>query len=311
MKLLKKSAKIALLLFLIINVLAAFQAYNFTHYTLDQTKLPKLGQMSIAEKCKALLFGVSLPKIPNKHQDFPEYELIRLGKEREISCWYRQHPNAIGTCLLAHGHGGNKSMMDPRAKYLYSSGYNIILPDFPGHGDSKGQTTTVGYKEAEIIPVCYQFWKGKNIKEPFLGLGTSMGAASLMRANAELGVPFDKLILECPYATLQQAVKNRFTIMKVPSVGLDYLLILYGSAWMRFNAFQLSPEQYAKQISCPVLLIRGAKDTRVLAKEAASIYKNCSSNDKKIVTLPNSDHADFLTADSTLWKNEITKFVQP
>jgi uncharacterized protein len=309
MKFLKWFGKIVLILFLFVNVLAAFQAYNFTHYTNNQAKLPKLGQMNLGQKVKALLFGVSLPKIPNLHKNYPEYELLQLGKDSSISCWYRKNPNAKGTCLVAHGHGGNKSMMHQRANVLFQLGYSIILPDFPGHGNSEGLTTSIGYTEAEIIPICYQYWKNQNRQEPFIGLGTSMGAAALMRANAELNVPFDRLVLECPYATLHQAVKNRFSIMKVPSFGLDYLLLIYGSVWMQFNAFELAPEKYAKVISCPVLLIRGQNDKRVLATEVASIYANCAAKHKELITLPNSDHANFLEADSVLWHDAIAKFV--
>jgi uncharacterized protein len=296
--------------FMLVNIAAAFQAYNFTHFTSQDVLLPKLGEMSAAQKLKALVFGVALPKQVVNDAAFPQYQIYHLGADKGIATWYRANPAAKGTVLLAHGHGGNKGMMSERADEIYNLGYSVLLPDFYGSGNSVGYTTSIGYHEAEVITICYEFWRSLKIKEPFIGFGTSMGAASLMRANTELKIPFDQLILECPFGTLHQAVKNRFTIMKVPTLGMDYLLLFWGSIWKNFNAFQWAPEENARQITCPVLIIRGAKDNRVIPSEVENILNNCASKNKQLITLENSDHADFLQADLVKWREMVGVFLK-
>lgn len=306
----KYLTKLALTVIVFINVLSAFQAWNFIHYTEQKNALPKLGKMSVTEKIKALFTGAQLPKISFDENVYPQYQKIKLGKDSSIAAWLQMHINSKGIIIVAHGrHGGNKAMMHARAQELHQLGFSTLLLDFKGHGNSAGNTTSFGFYEANDIKTAYDYCKQNFPNQNIFALGTSMGAVAIARAQHDLGVDFKKVILECPYASLKIAVHNRFKILKCPSMGLENMLLIYGSIFQKFNAFALAPQVYAKGNNTPVLIFRGALDTRVEASEVKSIFNNWICTNKKLVTLKNSDHANFLDADYYVWKNEIALFL--
>lgn len=54
---------------------------------------------------------------------------------------------ASGTVILLHGYGQARVDMLPHAAYLHSAGYNVLLFDFRGSGQSGGTAVTFGINE--------------------------------------------------------------------------------------------------------------------------------------------------------------------
>lgn len=72
------------------------------------------------------------------------------------------------------------------AKQYYKAGFNILMPDLRGHGDSEGQYTTMGYYESvDVID-----WIKEIIKKDPDALivlhGISMGAATVMLTTGKI-----------------------------------------------------------------------------------------------------------------------------
>jgi hypothetical protein len=74
---LKRLTRFILYLFVIVNTIACFHAYKFTHFDETITQKPKDPKdLVFTEKLKTLLFGVSLPRPQNLNSpDFPFSEI--------------------------------------------------------------------------------------------------------------------------------------------------------------------------------------------------------------------------------------------
>ena len=61
-KWLKRVGYTFLVLFILVNIIAAFHAYKFTHFYADAHPVKKPQQMSTGDKMKAIFFGIRYPK---------------------------------------------------------------------------------------------------------------------------------------------------------------------------------------------------------------------------------------------------------
>lgn len=153
-----------------------------------------------------------------------------------------------------------------RAYVFVDSGYQVLLPDFMGAGGSEGNQCTIGYREADNVKACVDYVQQSGERNIYL-MGTSMGAAAIMRACSIYVLPVKGLILECPFGSMRQTVRNRFEMTGVPTFPLADLLVFWGGAQNGFNAFGHNPEDYARKIHIPVLLLCGGEDDRVRSFE--------------------------------------------
>ncbi len=294
-------------LFVMLNTVAAFHAWHFTHFapaTAARTLPPD--QLSSVQKLKILFTGVSLPKPVARSQPAVGYEDVRL--QDDTPGWWLPVPNAKGTVLLAHGYGGEKSSMLGRALVFRKLGYQTLLIDFAGAGASEGVATTIGFKEAAQITTAYRYLRQRTTGKLFL-MGSSMGAAAILKAVAEDSLQPSGILLECPFSTLYRTVVQRFRIAGIPEIPLAGLLTFWGGTLNGFHAFSYAPVEYAQAVRCPVLLMHGAQDPLVTAKEIQQIYQ-AIPGPKTLLTCPETGHFDFMETCAERWEAAIRTFVE-
>lgn len=287
-------------IFMVMNVIAAFHAYKFTHFATDsRRKTTKEEAISFPEKCKILLFGIDLPRPENKVKPEVDYQTVILQSNKKLECWWLPTANAKGTVIVFHGYGSSKAGMLDKAYLFQQMGYNVLLPDFMGSGGSEGNQTTIGYKEAENVKTCYDHIQQKGEKNIVL-FGTSMGAASILKSFHDYPLSPKSIIIECPFGSTYKTVQARFKMLHVPAFPMAALLTFWGGAENGFNAFGHNPTNYAKSVHCPTLLLYGEKDEKVSRAEIDEIYQNLQGP-KQLQTLPEAGHDNYLKQYKDLW----------
>ena len=297
-----------LLVFACINAVAFFHAYKFTHFDASiATSTQNIAELSLGQKLGILLTGADLPRPVNRAKPHRPFETIRLQSNKEIECWWVPADSAKGTVVLFHGYGGEKASMLDKADVFRQLGYNTLLADFMGAGGSEGVQTTIGYKEAAQVATCVDYLKQRGEQHIIL-FGTSMGAAAILKAMNDRPLEVRALVLECPFGTMLQTVKNRFRILGVPSFPMAHLLVFWGGVQNGFNAFAHNPSDYARRIHLPTLLLYGEKDDRVTTKETAAIFAHLAGP-KKLVTYPLAGHENYLTKYRAQWTTDVAQFL--
>lgn len=299
---------ILVVLFVVMNVVAYFHAYRFTHFseaTISKTDSPE--GLSTAEKISTLFFGVKNPRPENDRLPNSIYETVRIKGEFDLEAWHTKSDENKGTVLLFHGFSGQKSSLLDHAGIFNELGYNTLLVDFSGSGGSTGNTTTIGFTEATQVNQCFEYIKAKGEENIFV-FGTSMGAAATLKAIKDYSIEPKGIILECPFGTMYETVSARFKIMKVPTFPMVGLLMFWGGIQNGFWAFSHNPEEYAKQVKCPTLLLHGAKDEKVSMDEIKSIYENLDG-EKTLSLYPNAGHEDYLIKYEKEWTADVGAFL--
>lgn len=301
---------LSLVVFAVVNTMAAFHAYKFTHFAsgaTGKTKAPE--QLSFADKLKALMFGVDNPRPANLVEPTPPYQTVTIYRGKKTECWYVQpdQHKEKGTVILCHGYSGCKSMMLERSAILTEMGYKTFLMDFMGSGGSEGNQTTIGFKEAEQVKAAYDYVVRTGEKNVYL-LGTSMGAAAILKSIHDYKLKPDAIILECPFGSMYQTTCARFRLMNIPSFPMAGLLVFWGGAENGFWAFGHNPSQYARAVTCPTLLLYGAQDKNVSRAETDEIFDNLSG-EKTLTIYERAGHESYLKQYKEAWTQDLLSFL--
>ncbi len=316
-KWLKRIGYIIMVMFVLLNIMAAFHAYKFTHFYTGIPKPKKSEELTFGDKASALFFGIKFPKslvvdsLKIQHQTIT----ITTKDSVHLEAWYAidtitpltSHIHN-GTVILFHGHGGNKSGTIKEAEYFFSIGYNVLLVDFRAHGNSEGNTCTIGVNEAKDVQAAYNFVASQNEQQIVLW-GISLGAASIMKAIDEYNLKPTKVILEMPFGSLLDAVKGRVKMMGLPQQPISGLLTFWGGIEQGFWAFNHKPYNYAKKIICPTLLQWGIHDNRVTAQETNTIFANLGATNKELVKYENCSHESLCKKEPKKWKTTVINFL--
>lgn len=305
---LKKIIKLFVYILIFLNVIGFFHAYKFTHFVEDNSKKTKSPEkLSIPEKLKILFLGINNPKPKNEAFPSQKYEEIVLQSNKKISAWYVKNPNSKGLVLLFHGYVGSKSKLIDKSDEFYKQGYSTLLVDFIGSGDSEGNQTTIGFKEAEQVKTAFDFAVKNSEKNIYL-FGTSMGAVGIMKAITDYKIKPNGIVIECPFGSLYQTVCARFKKMNAPTFPMAGILTFWDGLQNNFWGFGHNPTEYAKNINCPTLLFYGEKDKSVSLAETNVIYKNLKGK-KKLIIFKNTGHENYLIKNKTNWCNNTALFL--
>lgn len=298
---------------ILINISAALYAYKFTHlYPAEQAALESPPD-NIFAKTWQLFSAPRFYKQLMKEKPVG-YETIQLktGNDISIEAWYNKwntpDSSANGTVILFHGLSGNKTTVIHEAEEFRNWGYNVLLIDTRGHGNSGGETTTIGYRESEEVKMAWDYLKGKGEQKIFLW-GFSMGAVQIMKAISDHDLQPAGIILEMPFLTLQSHVKNRVRSLGFPKQPFGFFITFWIGAQRGFNGFSFNTVTYAQKIHCPVLLQYGSRDQLVTRDQANRIYEAVASTDKKIVIYDDANHESFLQKDPVVWRKEVGSFL--
>lgn len=309
-KWLKRIGYTLLIILLLINIMAAFHAYKFTHFYTDVPPAKKPEQMGAGQKLKAVFFGLRYPK--SKVVDslgLPhDTVFLKTADSLQLESWYAQNDSAKGTILMFHGHGSSKSGIIAEARKLYEMGYHVMLTDFRAHGNSEGNTTSIGIYESRDVKAAYDYVAAKG-EQHIIIWGISMGAATALKAINDFGIKPEKLILEMPFGSLHSAVQGRMKTMGLPAEPLSSLLTFWGGVELGSWAFHHRPATYALKVNCPVLLQWGAGDKRVTEDETNDLFSNLASHDKIMIKYLQSGHESLFKKETGKWVSVMSSFL--
>ncbi len=301
---------IALVGFLILNIIAYNQAYQFTHFSSLETTKTKVEELSFLQKMKLAFVGVRNPKPENTSFPDASFKTVYLQSHEKLEAWLINQDSAKnGVVILFHGYSGSKSGILNYSKEFGKLGFATFLVDFMGSGGSEGKQTTIGFKESRNVKEAFDYVKTQFPDSKIILFGSSMGAVSIMKAMADFDLKPGKLILECPFGEMRITVQKRFEIMQIPSFILADLLLFYGGLQNNFNPYEHNPTEYAKQIETETLLLYGAKDNRVSKAEIDEIYQNLEGK-KLFHQFEKLGHENYLRNGKEEWLETVTEFLR-
>lgn len=298
----------------LLNISAALYAWKFTHVYDDPSLRNASTGSNVFVKTWRLFTGPRQPR--SVITEYPAFQfdtiVLTTASGIRIDTWYSRADSAAkGTVLLFHGIMSNKGLLLPEASAFRSMGYNVLLVDFRAHGNSGGNTTTIGIRESEEVKLAYDHIAGLGEKNIFLW-GSSMGAVVIAKAIADYNLQPSGMILEMPFASLQthlQARARALGFQGLPEKPFGFFV----SCWMGwqkgFNGLKHRTTDYAEKINCPVLLQYGKQDTYVQNRETDRVFNAIASPVKKMEAYEGAGHESLLLYDAVQWEGAVKPFL--
>ena len=309
-KIVKYLLRTVLVLFVLLNVVVMFHAYKFTHfYEPGEVTIKTEAEKTGWDRTKEMLFGINTVKQKNVVPD-SSFHTVKITTEDDftLDAWEVKTPNAKGTVAMFHGHASKKSALLTEAASFRELGYNTLLVDLRAHGNSQGNTCTIGYNEGADVKASYDYLQ-KNGEKNIVLYGISLGASTITKAMNDYTITPSKIIIELPFGTLAEAVSGRVKMMGLPAQPVATLLTFWGGTLHGFWAFSMKPAEYAKKINCPTLLNSGKNDPRATPKEINDIYTNLAGVKKQVV-FENSAHESLCKKEHEKWMANVTEFLK-
>lgn len=255
-------------LFIALNVVAFFHAWQLTHFYESGRHTDSPVKLSVLDKAVVLVRGVKIPR-PECGPAPPDCRTVHFTTRDgvRLEAWDIPAETNRVVALLFHGHVGTKSVMLDEARMLRGLGARTVLVDFRGSGGSDGMTTTLGWRESADVAAATAWAREQWPDAPLVLYGTSMGAVAVLRAMAVENVRPDGIILECPFDRLLTTISHRYHAMGLPAFPFARLLVFWGGVQNGFNGFAHNPAEYARAVTCPALVVTGEDDLWVKPDE--------------------------------------------
>jgi uncharacterized protein len=119
----------------------------------------------------------------------PAYENVsfRTNDGLTLRGWYFR-TGGDRAAIVVHGKDSNRVAGENRtaekiADFLIADGYDVLLFDLRGHGDSEGERFSLGYQERRDVAAAIEYVSGRGVREDRVALiGISMGAGTVLQS---------------------------------------------------------------------------------------------------------------------------------
>ncbi len=219
-------------------------------------------------------------------------------------------PNSNKWMITVHGYTSEGLTMAPYAKKFYEMGYNVIIPDLRGHGQSEGDYIGMGWDERFDMIDLINHIVEKNSEAEIVLFGISMGAATVMNVSGEnLPSQVKAIIEDCGYTS----VWNEFAHQLNELFGLPPFPMMHSASLLaKFRAgywlSEAAPIEQIKKSKTPTLFIHGDQDDFVPYSMLDELY-NASNTAKEKLIIEGAGHAKSREVNPELYWSTIINFL--
>lgn len=212
--------------------------------------------------------------------------------------------------ITVHGYTSKGLYMSNYAKRFYDMGYNILIPDLRGHGESEGNYIGMGWYDRLDILKWIDLILNENENSKIILHGVSMGAATVsMTSGEELPSNIKAIISDCGYTSVWEQFSHQLKSMySLP----NFPIMNASSAIARFKAgYGLKEASALKQVAkskTPILFIHGDEDDFVPYKMMDDLY-NAANCEKEKLTVQGAGHAKSSKVNPYLYWSTIENFI--
>lgn len=244
--------------------------------------------------------------IPFDDVTIPSFDGTRL-----FGWWMSARPGAA-TVVVLHGVKKNRTDVLRAALAIRRAGFNVLLFDGRGHGDSEGRFVTYGFYERRDVESAIEWLvKEKKIDRRRVGLaGESMGAAIALQVAAH-NLWIRAVWADSPFASLRRITEEYVRrATGLPGALLNPMLwttIQVANYRGKFNVLSVDPLALAARIECPVYLVHGTADQLISSAHSENIYA-ALAGEKEIWFVEGARHARSVRVVKREYSERLTRF---
>ncbi|WP_435016928.1 alpha/beta hydrolase [Tundrisphaera sp. TA3] len=264
----------------------------------------------------SLLAADVLTRTRNRHSSFAAAQIgagtrewsTRTADGITLRGWYCPTDIHRRLIVLVHGMGGSRDNMANLASDLRARGYDVLLFDLRGHGESDPSRLFMGRREREDIRAVQAWATRAGYPADRIGwLGQSMGASTLlMEAARNEGIRV--AVLDSPFGNLPELLRDQLTRHSHLPRLFNPGILLAARVAFGVRTDDLIPLISARRWGGrPMLLIHGEADTIVPVAQARQIARVAGTSCETIM-LPGVPHVGAYRRDPARYVAAVGRF---
>lgn len=192
--------------------------------------------------------------------------------------------------VMVHGYRGNVGHFAELGRRLVDQGYEVILTELAGHGDSPDAHCGFGTRESDVVVEATRWGRAKFSKPPRVVLvGVSMGGAAAWLASAKAPELFDAVATEGAFARLDEVTDSWFDRILPQGHVAFWPVKGFASYLSGIDSSKVNPIDAAHAWNGrPALVIHCADDDLMKPSYARDLAE---ASGARTWTIPNAAHA--------------------
>ena len=196
-----------------------------------------------------------------------------------------------------------------RAFWLHDLGYNVLLYDARGCGESERTPITFGFHETRDLLGSLRWLQARGMTQVGC-IGCSQGAATILLASDSLPPSVRAVVAEASYATLHDTVDDHFRVNTGLPSGYCGALAVPMAEWkLGFRMDAVSPLREIARLKVPVYLIGGTADVLAPPAGTRKLYAAAPA-EKSLWMITGAGHGDFFSCAEDEYKKRVGDFLR-
>ena len=226
---------------------------------------------------------------------------------------YALNPEPSHLWLIAvHGYRGNHTHMFTLASFYGLRGYNVLLPDLRGCGESQGDYIGMGWPDRKDMLLWIDWIIRRDPEARIVLHGISMGGATVTMTAGEALPPQVRAIVEdCGYTSVWDIFGDELqVIFHLPQFPILPAASAIASLRAGYSFSEASSLNQVKKAKVPMLFIHGEKDNFVRTGMVYPMYEACPT-EKKLLVVEGAGHGSSYSMDPELYFDTVFGFIAP
>lgn len=172
-------------------------------------------------------------------------------------------------------------------------GFNILVIDTRGHGESEGYFNGCGITESRDVTAWVKHIEKKYGIHSFVLHGICIGSASVFLAAAKKDFPesVKALVAEGTFHSFYESFKEHLKELKKPTYPVVWQMRMICKRRFNIDVKKESPIEVADKFTLPLLLMSGKCDLYSLPEKCKTLFDKCASTTKRLVTFDKGAHS--------------------
>ena len=219
--------------------------------------------------------------------DYRDLSIETDDGERLHGWWVPAPGGPIASMLVCHGNGGNIGDRVLLAELFTGVGFDVLLFDYRGYGQSSGKPDEEGtYRDARAALSALQ---AEARKWPVVYLGESLGGAIALELALE--EPPAGLVLQSTFTSVRDMASEHYSFLPKAAVPDAY-----------------PSKERIGRLKAPLLVVHGECDEIIPVDHGRVLYET-APEPKRLQLVPNVGHNDFLSGAGSRFAETVAGWV--
>lgn len=218
------------------------------------------------------------------------------------------------TVILVHGYAGRGQSMAFLAQYYCEKlGFNVLMPDLRGHGESQGNYIGFGWHDRlDLLQWIQRIIDLNQGAGKIILHGISMGGATVLMTSGErLPDNVVGIISDCAYTSAQDILTHQLKKMyRLPAIPLLPITSLICKLRAGYFFKEASAVRQVAKTNLPILFIHGTDDKFVPTWMVHELFGAVKTEQKRKFLVEDAGHGNAYWKDTQGYQRHIQDFVE-